>query len=99
MSNTLTIVARIEANPDQVEGVKTELLKLIPPTLEDAGCLQYDLHQDNDNPAIFLFYENWESRELWQQHMNSTHIADYLKATEGAVASFTLNEMTLLSPA
>lgn len=97
MSKKLTIVARIEANADRVELVKAELLKLVAPTLEEPGCIQYDLHQDNENPAVFLFYENWESRELWQQHMNNAHIAEYLKATEGAVASFTLNEMSLLS--
>ena len=94
MSKKLTIVARIEANPDKIELVKTELLKLIEPTLKEAGCIQYDLHQDNENPAIFMFYENWESRELWQEHMNNTHLAEYMKATEGAVASFTLYEMT-----
>ncbi len=96
MSKKLTIVARVEANADKVELVKTELLKLVAPTLKEAGCIQYDLHQDNENPAVFLFYENWENRELWQQHMNSSHIAEYLKATEGAVASFTLNEMSRL---
>lgn len=94
MSKKLTIVARIEANLDQVEFVKSELLKLVAPTLEEAGCIQYDLHQDNENPAVFLFYENWQNRELWQQHMSNTHLAEYMKATEGAVASFTLNEMT-----
>lgn len=94
MSKPLTIVGKIEANPDKIEFVKAELLKLIPITLAEAGCIQYDLHQDNDNPAVFLFYENWESRELWQQHMNNTHLVAYLKATQGAVASFTLNEMT-----
>lgn len=96
MSQKLTIVARIEANVDKVELVKAELLKLVAPTLEEAGCIQYDLHQDNENPAVFLFYENWENRELWQQHMNNSHIAEYLKATEGAVALFTLNEMSRL---
>ena len=94
MSKKLTIVARIEANLDQVEFVKSELLKLVAPTLEEAGCIQYDLHQDNENPAVFLFYENWQNRELWQQHMSNTHLAEYMKATEGAVAWFTLNEMT-----
>ena len=94
MSKSLTIVGRIEVNVDQIDFVKAELLKLIPITLKEEGCIQYDLHQDNDNPAIFLFYENWESRELWQQHMNNLHLTQYLKATEGAVASFTLNEMT-----
>ena len=99
MSKKLTIVARIEADVDNVEFVKAELLKLVAPTLEEAGCIQYDLHQDNENPAVFVFYENWENRELWQQHMNNTPLAEYMKATEDAVASFTLNEMTRLSKA
>ena len=96
MSTPLTIVARIEANADQTEWVKAELQKLIAPTLKEAGCIQYDLHQDNDNPAVFLFFENWESRELWQQHMSSAHLAEYVHATEGAVAAFTVSEMTRL---
>ena len=97
MSEELTIVARIEANVDQIELVRAELLKLVAPTLEEAGCIQYDLHQDNANPAAFMFYEIWESRELWQRHMGSTHLAGYMQATEGAVASFSLNEMTKLA--
>lgn len=96
MNETLTIVAKIEAKADKIELVKTELLKLIEPTLKEAGCIQYDLHQDNENPAVFLFFENWESRELWQEHMNNDHLAEYLKVTQGAVASFVLNEMTKL---
>ena len=94
MSNPLTIVAKIEANPDKVDLVKAELLKLIEPTLAEAGCIQYDLHQDNENPAVFLFFENWESRELWQEHMKNENLAKYMLATEGSIASFTLNEMT-----
>ncbi|ADN77769.1 Antibiotic biosynthesis monooxygenase [Ferrimonas balearica DSM 9799] len=90
----LTIVANIVAFPDKAELVKTELLKLIDTTRAEAGCVQYDLHQDNDNPAHFLFFENWESRALWQDHMGNQHLKDYLAATEGAVAEFTVNEMT-----
>lgn len=90
----LTIVANIVANEDKIDLVKAELLKLIEITRAEEGCINYDLHQDNENRAHFLFYENWESRELWQTHMNNTHLAEYMAATEGAVASFTLNEMT-----
>lgn len=94
---TLTIVANIKANADNVELVKTELLKLIEVTRAETGCINYDLHQDNENPAHFMFYENWQSRELWQAHMANQHLQDYMKATEGAVAEFTLNEMTQIS--
>ncbi len=90
----LTIVANIKANEDKIELVKAELLKLIEITRTEAGCLNYDLHQDNDNPAHFMFYENWETRELWQAHMGNQHLQDYMAATEGAVAEFTLNEMS-----
>ena len=95
MTKPLTIVARIEAHPDKVELVKSELLKLVEPKRKEVGCLQYDLHQDNENPAVFLFSENWENRALWRRHMESQHIADYARATSGAVASFDLSEMTL----
>lgn len=96
MRKNLTIIAKIVIKPNQIELVKSELLKLIEPTLKEAGCIQYDLHQDNDNPSVFLFYETWQSRELWQEHMKSSHLADHAKATEGAVESVTINEMTML---
>jgi len=91
---TLTIVANIIAQEDKIELVRAELLKLIDITRDEAGCINYDLHQDNENPAHFLFYENWVSRERWQAHMGNQHLADYLAATEGCVVSFMVNEMT-----
>ena len=94
MSKALTIVATIEAKPDKIDLVKAELQKLITPTLKEAGCIQYDLHQDNQNPAFFLFFENWESRELWQDHMNNTHLAEYASATEGSIDSIVIQEMS-----
>lgn len=93
----LTIIANIKSKVDQVELVKSELLKLIDVTRAEKGCINYDLHQDNENVTHFLFYENWESRELWQQHMDTQHIKDYMTATDGAVEEFTLNEMTVIA--
>lgn len=92
----LTIVANIKAKPDKIELVKAELLKLINITRAEEGCINYDLHQDNDNPAHFLFYENWDSRALWQTHMGAPHLAAYMAATDGAVEEFTLNEMSII---
>lgn len=92
----LTIVANITAKTEKVDFIKAELKKLIAPTLAEEGCINYDLHQDNENPAHFMFYENWQSRELWENHMNAQHLHDYIAATEGAVEAFTVHEMTQL---
>ncbi len=93
----LTIVANIQARADKIDLVKAELLKLIDITRAEEGCINYDLHQDNENPAHFLFFENWESRELWQAHMGNSHLAEFKAATEGAIEDFTVNEMTRIA--
>ncbi len=92
----LTIVANITARPESVELVQAELEKLIPITLKEEGCVRYDLHRDDDDPHRFMFYETWTSRDLWQIHMNAPHLAEYMKATEGAVVEFTVRELTQL---
>jgi quinol monooxygenase YgiN len=90
----LTIVAHIRAVPERIDRVRTELEKLVAPTRAEPGCLRYDLHRDNEDPAHFLFYETWESRDLWRAHMESRHLADFRGATEGAVESLVIHEMT-----
>ena len=90
----LTIVARILAKAGKRDFIKEELLKLIEVTRAEEGCLNYDLHQDNENPDLFLFYENWKNRDLWQVHMQNDHLKRYMEVTEGAVEEFVLHEMT-----
>ena len=97
MRDEIVIIARIEAKKDRLELVKSELLKLVEPVRNEEGCLQYDLHQDNERPEAFLFFERWESRELLEGHRNSKHLKDYLASTEGAVEVFTINEMTRIA--
>ena len=90
----LTITASILAKPEKRELVKQSLLKLIPPTLAEEGCLNYDLHEDLENPNRFFFYENWATRQHWLNHNDSTHIAAHKQATEGAVVEVVIHQLT-----
>ena len=91
---TLTVIAHITAKDDSIALVKAELEKLIPATRSEKGCIRYDLFQDNEKPSHFMFHESWATRELWQIHMENQHLKDFSAATEGAVESFVLHEMT-----
>ena len=91
---TLTILAQITATPGHEDSLRDALHSLIAPTLAEDGCIQYDLHTDNDTPGFFVFYELWETRELWQAHMKSPHITAHGAASEGMVAHVQINEMT-----
>lgn len=94
---TVTIIASITAHDDKIALVKAELLKLIDLTRAEEGCLQYDLHQDNKNPAHFAFYENWTSLEMLNKHLASKHLTDFKTAVNGAIAELTVSEMTKIA--
>ncbi|APC97726.1 putative quinol monooxygenase [Francisella frigiditurris] len=94
---SIIIIANIKAKSDKINFIKAELTKLIEPTMSEPGCLQYKLHQDNDNITHFLFYEEWKTRESWVEHLESEHIEKFRSATEGCIKEFTVNEMTLKS--
>jgi quinol monooxygenase YgiN len=68
-AHSLTVVAQIRAKPGKESLVRQQLLSLVAPSRKDAGCLNYDLHQALDNPAHFLFHENWTSKAHLDQHL------------------------------
>lgn len=90
----LVILAQITAVKGKEDIVQAALSKLIEPTQKEEGCIQYDLHVDNADPTFFVFYEIWETRELWQKHMVAPHIIANGPATEGAIESVQISEMT-----
>ena len=85
MKKTLTIIAHVEAKKEKLDFVKKEVLALVAPTKKEQGCLRYELNQDHENPNLFIFVEEWESHDLWQKHMNNTHLQDFIKATDGVL--------------
>ena len=93
MSDKLTIIAKIEAKPEKLDEVKKAVLKLIDPTREEQGCIQYDLHQENQQKEVFIFVENWENQALWEAHMQSEHLQSFIKETEGLLVELTVHQM------
>ncbi|WP_251359202.1 putative quinol monooxygenase [Kangiella sp. TOML190] len=92
----LTIFAKIKAKSDEVELVKSELMQLVSISQAEPGCIQYHLYQDNGDPSYFIIHEVWQSRDYWEKHVNRQHLADYLKAVDGAVEEFSLKETTAI---
>ena len=97
MTDTLTIIAHIEAQKGQLELVKKEVLALIEPTKKEQGCLRYELHQDHENPNLFIFTEEWENQDLWQKHMENIHLQAFVKTTDGALQKLEVYQMSRLA--
>ena len=90
----VTVVARLVAKADAVELVKGEVLKMVEPTRQEPGCLEYRLHQDNADPRVFIFYENWQDQASLDRHLASPHFTRYAAAVADALAEKTVQLMT-----
>lgn len=93
----VTVVAKLIANEVAVETVKSELLKMIEPTRMEDGCIEYRLHQDNDDPKVFIFFEMWENLACLERHMATPHFSCYIAAVEGMIAEKTVHKMTRIA--
>ncbi|WP_224983229.1 putative quinol monooxygenase [Geomonas agri] len=93
----VTIVAKLTAKDGCIEGVKAEVIKMLAPTRQESGCIEYRLHQDKANPAVFVFYENWKDHAAFEEHMNSAHFKAYVAAVADLISDKTVNQMTELA--
>jgi Uncharacterized conserved protein len=87
MTQNLRVVARVVALPDKIEALKAVLMGLVEPTRQEAGCLQYDLLQNQEDPTDFTFVEEWESLDHLQTHLASVHLQTAAIAIKDLVAS------------
>ena len=70
----LTVIAYMHAAPGKRDELRSALEALIAPTSQEQGYVNYDLHQSEDDPDMFLFYENWESGADLDAHLAAPHL-------------------------
>jgi quinol monooxygenase YgiN len=87
MSEPLTVIARFRAKSGQQSRALETLRALLAPTRVEAGCINYDLHQSIEDPALFVFYENWESAAHLEKHSQSQHLQAMRKVQAEIFAS------------
>jgi quinol monooxygenase YgiN len=73
----LTVIAFMKAAPGREADLKAALESLIEPTCQEAGYVNYDLHQSLEDPGTFFFYENWESPEHLDAHLGTPHLVEF----------------------
>ena len=79
---TVTVVALMVAKPDKIDQARTALAALLEPTRREPGCINYDMHQNLDDPARFIFYENWTTKADLEKHAQSDHLQALLQRSD-----------------
>ena len=97
MSQPFTAIATLIAKPGQQDALEQHLRALLAPTRVEAGCGQYDLHQDLANPLAFYMIEQWNSDEALQAHDASAHVQNFRAKAGDFLEHFELKRLRTLS--
>lgn len=82
-SAPLTVVAMLYAKPGKEASLAACLHGLVAPSRAEAGCINYDMHQSDTDPTVFIMYENWTSRAALDLHFTMPYmraLADVIPA-------------------
>lgn len=85
--SSLVVVASIKSKPEKAEALRHALTSLLAPTRAENGCIRYELNQSDDGRS-WVFVEQWESRTLWERHMESRHLSRFKGAMDELVETF-----------
>jgi len=69
MAKAFSITLRAKAGKE--EELKQTLTRLISPSREEKGCLDYHITQKPDDPRNFMAFMVFENEEAFKQHENS----------------------------
>ncbi len=98
-SRELVVLALNRIKPGYEAKAREELMKLIPLTNQEPGCIFYRMHvnvgteYDNymvENPRFYMFYEIWRSRTDWDKHMEMPYIKHWAEVAQEVCESWEL---------
>ncbi len=83
---TLTVIATIKAKAGKEAQMQQDLLELVDPTRSELGCITFNLLLDNQDPSIFVVYENWESQAALDAHYQQPYVQQVFNSYEETLA-------------
>lgn len=73
MTTPLTLVATLTTKPESAAEFVSIINGLIEPTLNEEGCIDYNLYRSNENPNEFVLIEHWRSRQDLDDHFKQPY--------------------------
>ena len=68
------IMARISALAGRETQLQSVLHDLVGPSRNEAGCVNYELFQNEDNPLEFVTIEQWSDQAAVDAHLATAHV-------------------------
>jgi quinol monooxygenase YgiN len=72
-----SLIAYLHAKPEKREELLKLLQSFVEPSRSEPACVDYHLHVSNDDPNLFVFYENWRTRKELDEHLQTPILTSF----------------------
>ena len=72
-----TLIAYLHAKPEKRDELLKVLHSFVKPSRAEPACVDYHLHVSNDDPNLFVFYENWRTRKELDEHLQTPILTSF----------------------
>lgn len=93
MSSTVVVVATLVANEGSTVRIGRVLKHLVSCTDSQKDCIKAELHQDINNPLIFVIHETWQSESALDSYSISSQYTQTANELSGMNDSYTTNRL------
>jgi quinol monooxygenase YgiN len=85
----VTVLWEARAKPGKEAAMKAFMTTAVTASRYDAGNIDYEAHQVEGQPGVFVIFERWESREAFEGHLHALRMQDLvprlLELMEGSI--------------
>lgn len=61
------------------------MAELVDPTRAEPGCLRYTLYRAQEQPDVWLFFEEWKSANDLKAHVETPHMKSFLEKAKDMI--------------
>lgn len=83
----ITILAKLQATPGKEDELKNVLTTMVSKVkANESGVPVYSLHVADNDPTLFLFYEQYDNADAFKAHAETSHMKEMGGALRGLLA-------------
>lgn len=82
----IVLIARLKVRADKVEEAKSAALAIVAESRNEAGCVNYDIHQSIEDETLFFWHETWANKAAIDEHFATPFFGEFFKVVEEVAA-------------
>ncbi len=99
MNKPYGFILQAHTRPERADAFEALFRAYVEPSRAEAGCIEYHMLRDAQDPTLFIFYEVWASREHLAVHSALPHMQRFHEQRlEYLRRDFDIREIEMLSP-